>query len=169
MVYPDPKFLIFKTKKRPHFFSEAGGWFFLILCYHARHLQQIHWNKLLFWMYGLAVIASVPTLNICQILMRYSNRNIRLTPLSYKPYRQMQMMLAVRETKIIRCRSSELRDAFAWLYMYLPFIGEVAWDPVINVPPVDSKLIVSKTSAMTLLVFHVPLINSGSRQENVIF
>ena len=96
-----------------------------------------------------------------------SNRNIRLTPLSYKPYRQMQMMLAVRETKIIRCRPSELHDAFACTY--LPFIGEVAWDPVINVPPVDSKLIVSKTSAMTLLVFHVPLINSGSRQENVIF
>ena len=28
MVYPDPKFLIFKTKKCSHFFSEAGGWFF---------------------------------------------------------------------------------------------------------------------------------------------
>ena len=25
MVYPDTKFLIFKTKKRPHFFSEIVG------------------------------------------------------------------------------------------------------------------------------------------------
>ena len=36
------------TKKRihnqlqPHFVSEAIGYFFLILCYYARHLQQIH-------------------------------------------------------------------------------------------------------------------------------
>ena len=45
------------------------GWrvIFLIQCYQARHL---HWNKLLSWMYGLAVIVSVPKLNICQILMR---------------------------------------------------------------------------------------------------
>ena len=41
MVYPDPKFLIFKTKKRPHFFLRLEADFF-ILCYHARHLQQIH-------------------------------------------------------------------------------------------------------------------------------
>ena len=25
MVYPDPKFLIFKIKKWPHFFSVSGG------------------------------------------------------------------------------------------------------------------------------------------------
>ena len=31
MVYPDPKFLIFKTKKHPQFFYEAGGWFFFDL------------------------------------------------------------------------------------------------------------------------------------------
>ena len=29
MVHPDPKFLISKTKKRSHFFSEVGGCFFL--------------------------------------------------------------------------------------------------------------------------------------------
>ena len=40
-VYPNPKFLIFETKIRPHFFSEVRGCFF-ILCYHSRHLQQIH-------------------------------------------------------------------------------------------------------------------------------
>ena len=28
MVYPDPYFLIFKTKKQPHFFSEVRGCFF---------------------------------------------------------------------------------------------------------------------------------------------
>ena len=40
---------------------------------HERDLHQIHWNKLLCWMYGLAVIASVARLNICQILMRLRN------------------------------------------------------------------------------------------------
>ena len=29
MVYPDPKFFIFKTKKQPHFFSEVRGCFFI--------------------------------------------------------------------------------------------------------------------------------------------
>ena len=40
-------------------------------CYHARHLQQIHWSKPLCGMYGLTAKSSAPTLNICQILMRY--------------------------------------------------------------------------------------------------
>ena len=43
MVYHDPKFLINKIEKWPQFVSEvileAG---FLILCHHARHLQQNH-------------------------------------------------------------------------------------------------------------------------------
>ena len=39
-------------------------------CYHARHLRQIHWSKLLSGMYGLTAKSSVATLNICQILMR---------------------------------------------------------------------------------------------------
>ena len=69
MVYPDPKFLIFKTKKRPHFFSKVRGCFF-ILCYHARHLQQIHSDENFCRMYVLSTIVSVATLNICQILMR---------------------------------------------------------------------------------------------------
>ena len=30
------------------------GWFFLILCYHTRHLQQIHWNKILCMMLSVA-------------------------------------------------------------------------------------------------------------------
>ena len=46
---------------------------FFILHYHARHLQQIHCNRLLFWMFDLAVIASVPLLKICEILMRFSS------------------------------------------------------------------------------------------------
>ena len=69
MVYPDPKFLIFKTKKCPCFFLRLEA-FFSILCYRARHLQQIHWNENFCRMYVLAVIASVARLNICQILMR---------------------------------------------------------------------------------------------------
>ena len=43
MVYPDPKFLISKTEKWPQFVSEVIlEAVFLILCHHARHLQQIH-------------------------------------------------------------------------------------------------------------------------------
>ena len=45
---------------------------FLILCYHARHLQQIHWSKLLCGMYGFTAKSSISRLNICQILMRYT-------------------------------------------------------------------------------------------------
>ena len=71
MVYPDPKFFIFKTKKRTHFLPEVRGWFF-ILCYHARHLQQIYWSKLLCGMYGFTAKSSIATLNICQILMRFT-------------------------------------------------------------------------------------------------
>ena len=70
-VYPDPKFLIFKTKKWPHFFFWGYMLFFLILCYHTRHLEQIHWNENFCRMYGLAVIASVARLNICQILLKH--------------------------------------------------------------------------------------------------
>ena len=66
MFYPDPKLLIFKTKKWTHFFSEAD--FFDPML--SRKTFATNLNKLLFWMYGLTVIASVPTLNICQILMR---------------------------------------------------------------------------------------------------
>ena len=53
------KFLIFKTKKTTSFL----GWklIFLILCYHARHLQQIYWNKFFCGMYGLAVMLSLAT------------------------------------------------------------------------------------------------------------
>ena len=32
--------------------QNLGGQKLSCTCYHARHLQQIHWNKLLFWMYG---------------------------------------------------------------------------------------------------------------------
>ena len=39
-------------------------------CYHARNLQEIHWNKLLCGMYGFTAKLSVPRLNICQILMK---------------------------------------------------------------------------------------------------
>ena len=63
-------FWYLKLKNGLIYFSEDGGWFFLILCYHARHLQQIHWNTNLCRMYGLVLIASVATLNICQILTR---------------------------------------------------------------------------------------------------
>ena len=65
-----PNFLYLKLKMAS-FFSEVRGWVFLVLCYHARHLQQIHWNENFCRMYGLAVIASIARLNICQILMRF--------------------------------------------------------------------------------------------------
>ena len=62
--------MIFKTKKWFHSFLRSETDFFLILCYHARHLQQIHLNENFCRMYSVGVIASVATLNICQILMR---------------------------------------------------------------------------------------------------
>jgi hypothetical protein len=46
---------------------------FFILCYLARYLQHIHWSKLLCGMYGLTAKSSVSRLNICQILMRFTN------------------------------------------------------------------------------------------------
>ena len=39
-------------------------------CYHARHLQQFHWSKLLCGMYSFTAKSSIALLNICQILMR---------------------------------------------------------------------------------------------------
>ena len=45
----------------------------LCLCYQSRYLQQIHWSKLLCGMYGFTAKWSIPTLNICQILMRFRN------------------------------------------------------------------------------------------------
>ena len=52
------------------FFLRLEADFFVLSCYHARHLQQIHWNENFCRMFGLAVIASDAWLNICQILMR---------------------------------------------------------------------------------------------------
>ena len=43
----------------------------MFLCYHARHLKQIHCSQLLWGMYGLTAKSSIARLNICQILMRY--------------------------------------------------------------------------------------------------
>ena len=63
MVYWDPKFLIIRTKKWPHFFLRLEAVFF-ILYYHARHLQLIYWNENFCRMYGLAMIATVARLNI---------------------------------------------------------------------------------------------------------
>ena len=39
--------------------------------FHARHLQQIHWSKLVCGMYGLTAKSSIARLNIYQILMRF--------------------------------------------------------------------------------------------------
>ena len=54
-------FWYLKLKNGLVFFSENGGWFFLILCYHAKHLQQIHWNKIFCTMYGLCMMLTIPT------------------------------------------------------------------------------------------------------------
>ena len=81
MVYHDPKFLISKTKKLTHFFLRLEDVF--ILLYHTRQLQQIHWNENFYRMYGLAVIASVARLNICQILMRSAFKTNLLKPILF--------------------------------------------------------------------------------------
>ena len=55
MVYPDPKFS--KTKKWPRLEAD----FFLIPCYHEKHLQQIYCNKIFGRMYGLGVMLTMTT------------------------------------------------------------------------------------------------------------
>ena len=50
-----------------------GGQKQLCLCYHARHLQKIHWSKLLCGIYGFTAKLSISRLNICQILMRWAD------------------------------------------------------------------------------------------------
>ena len=52
-------------------FHNLRGQKLLCLCYHARHLQQIHRSKLLFGVYGFTANLSLATLDICQMLMRY--------------------------------------------------------------------------------------------------
>ena len=44
---------------------------YLCLCYHARHLQQIHWSKLLCGIYGFMAKSSVSRLNILRLLIRF--------------------------------------------------------------------------------------------------
>ena len=72
-------------------------------CYHARHLQQIHWSKLLCGMYGLMAKSSVPRLNVCQILMRYrgsliffKNRTKLKIPSKIKPLKKSHIWLESR-------------------------------------------------------------------------
>ena len=68
-------FLYLKPKKQPRFFYEVGGW-----CYHARNLPKfIKMNFCFGCTYGLAMIASVATLNICQILMRLNGKCIQMS------------------------------------------------------------------------------------------
>ena len=43
----------------------------MILCYHTKHLKQVHWNENFCRLYRLAKILSVARLNICQILIRW--------------------------------------------------------------------------------------------------
>ena len=62
-----------------HFFLRLETDFFSVLCYHEMYLQQIHWNENLCRMYGLAMIASVATVNICQILRRYCSDSCETT------------------------------------------------------------------------------------------
>ena len=60
MVYLDPYFLIFKTKKQPHSFSEVRGCFFDPML--SRKASATNSLK---WMYGLGVVASVATFKDC--------------------------------------------------------------------------------------------------------
>ena len=60
MVYPDPIFFLMLETD-----------FLSTLCHHTKHLQHLYFKMKIFCrMNGLAVIVSVATLNICQILMR---------------------------------------------------------------------------------------------------
>ena len=66
MVYPDLKFFTFKTKKDPHFFLRLEADYTQDIC-----KKFIEINFCLGYMV-FAEIASVPTLNIFQILMRFA-------------------------------------------------------------------------------------------------
>ena len=59
--------LVFLASNSLH---NLGGQKQLCLCYHERHLQQIHWIKHLCGMYSFTGKLSIARLNICQILMR---------------------------------------------------------------------------------------------------
>ena len=48
-----------KIKKTAFFFFRLEAEFFLSPCYHARHLQQIHWFKIFCRIYGLAVMLTI--------------------------------------------------------------------------------------------------------------
>ena len=64
MVYPNPKF-------------------FFIPCFHAKHLQQIHWNKIFCRMYGLGITLTMTTSKLHLSIQIVSNIYIyRLPPLS---------------------------------------------------------------------------------------
>ena len=51
-------------------------------CYHARHLQQIHWNKFLCRMYGFMAKSFIARLNIVRLLIRKMGRQKICTSLT---------------------------------------------------------------------------------------
>ena len=50
-----------KLKNGLIFFLWLEADFFLIPCYHPKHLQQIHWNKIFCNMYGLGMMLTMKT------------------------------------------------------------------------------------------------------------
>ena len=89
-------FLYLKLKSS-HLLLWTEADFFLILCYHARHLQQIPLSKLLCGMYGLTAKSSIARLNICQILMR--SPNIYLESFWYLTIHRRKQYLKMSEYK----------------------------------------------------------------------
>ena len=75
-------FWYLKLKKHLIFFLRLEAVFFGPILSLTRHLQQIHWIENFCRMYGLAVIASVSRLNICQILMRLHCKPTFITAIS---------------------------------------------------------------------------------------
>ena len=68
----NPNLKKWKNEKRPHFFFEVGGRFFLSPCYHARYLQQIHWFKIFCRMYGLVVMLTILTMSLINKILPLS-------------------------------------------------------------------------------------------------
>jgi hypothetical protein len=76
MVYPDPKFLIYKTENGLiYFLKMEADFFYHSMLSRSRKAFAINLLKYTFVcvMYGLTAKSSIARLNICQILMRFTH------------------------------------------------------------------------------------------------
>ena len=61
-----------KLKKGLKYFFRMEAEFFLILCYHERHSQQVYKNEIFYRMYGLAVMLTISSSTIISLIIRWN-------------------------------------------------------------------------------------------------